>query len=142
MIGQSAVVTLRAYGYDARSDGLGNVQARVWHRHADATQTWLWANVPTDGPGLLRWLGEATSENAGRARSRAASLTTEDRLDAAAPARPTRRRPDPPATRHGRPAVAHYPATGRPGHPRRRDRRTRAHSAPPDRDLFRCRGPA
>jgi hypothetical protein len=56
--GQSAVLTLRAYGYDARSDGRGNVQARVWHQHADRTATWRWVQVPTDPPGLLGWLAE------------------------------------------------------------------------------------
>ena len=58
MTGQSAVLTLRAYGYDARSDGLGNVQARVWHQHADRTATWRWVQVPTDPPSLLGWLAE------------------------------------------------------------------------------------
>ena len=142
MIGQSAVVTLRAYGYDARSDGLGNVQARVWHRHADRTQTWLWADVPTDGRGLLRWLDGGLSENRGPARSPAASLTTADLLDADVAARPTTGRPDPTATGRCRPAVAHRPASGRAGPPPRRGRRTRLHTAPRDRDLFRCRGPA
>ena len=33
MTGQSAVLTLRAYGYDAMSDGRGNVQARVASAH-------------------------------------------------------------------------------------------------------------
>lgn len=42
MTGQSVVVTLRAYGYEARSDGLGNVQARVWQPHADRTETGCW----------------------------------------------------------------------------------------------------
>ena len=88
MIGQSAVATLRAYGYDARSDGLGNVQAKVWHRRADRTQTWLWADVPTDGPGLLRWLGGAMSETSEPTRSRAASLPTAGR-PADAAERPT-----------------------------------------------------
>jgi len=58
MTGQAAVLTLRAYGYDARSDGLGNVQARVWHRRADRTATWHWVHVPTDPPALLGWLAE------------------------------------------------------------------------------------
>ena len=57
MTGQSAVLTLGAYGYDARSDGLGNVQARVWQQHADGTETWQWIAVPTDPRGLLGWLG-------------------------------------------------------------------------------------
>ena len=56
MEGQSAVVTLRAYGSEARSDGLGNVQARVSHLHPDATQTSCWVTVPTDSGGLLGWL--------------------------------------------------------------------------------------
>ena len=58
MIGQAAVVTLRAYGYEARSDGLGNVQARVWQRRTDGTETAQWLHVPTDSPGLLAWLGD------------------------------------------------------------------------------------
>jgi hypothetical protein len=58
MTGQSAVVALRAYGYDARSDGLGKVQARVWQASTDGTVTWRWTDVPTDSPGLLRWLSE------------------------------------------------------------------------------------
>jgi hypothetical protein len=58
MEGQSAVVTLRAYGYDARSDGLGNVQARVSHLHPNATQTSCWVTVPTDSGGLLGWLAQ------------------------------------------------------------------------------------
>jgi hypothetical protein len=63
MVGQSAAETLRAYGYEARSDGLGNVQARVWARHADDTQTASWVTVPTDGSGLLSWLAEAMSRS-------------------------------------------------------------------------------
>ena len=59
MTGQSAVVTLRAYGYDARSDGLGNVHARVWNRHPDRTASWHWAQVPTDPRTLLGWLAES-----------------------------------------------------------------------------------
>ena len=58
MTGQSAVLTLRACGYDARSDGRGNVQARVWHRRSDRTETWRWVDVPTDAPRLLGWLAE------------------------------------------------------------------------------------
>jgi hypothetical protein len=61
MTGQLAVATLRAYGYDARSDGLGNVLARVWHRRPDGTQTCLWASVPSDSSALVKWLGERTS---------------------------------------------------------------------------------
>jgi hypothetical protein len=64
MVGQSAVVTLRAYGFDARSDGLGNVQARVSHRHPDATRTSCWVIVPTDCKGLLEWLGRAMAHDA------------------------------------------------------------------------------
>ena len=62
MISQSAVATLRAYGYDARSDGLGNVHARVWHSHADRTQTWLWEIVPADRSGLMKWLADALAQ--------------------------------------------------------------------------------
>jgi hypothetical protein len=64
MVGQSAVETLRAYGYDARSDGLGNVQARVWQWHADDTQTASWVAVPTDPAALLGWLANALRDNA------------------------------------------------------------------------------
>lgn len=56
--GQSAAATLRAFGFDAGSDGLGNVQARVWHRHTDGAAGWRWVRVPTDPAGLLAWLAE------------------------------------------------------------------------------------
>jgi hypothetical protein len=59
MTGLSAVQTLQAFGCDARSDGLGHVQARVWNHHPDGTQTSQWAAVPTDGPALMRWLHES-----------------------------------------------------------------------------------
>jgi hypothetical protein len=63
VLGQAAVVTLRAYGYDVRSDGLGNVQARVWERHNDETQTSHWVPVPTECTGLLKWLADAMAHN-------------------------------------------------------------------------------
>ena len=59
MTGRSAVQILLAFGYDAGSDGLGNVQARVWHHHVGGTQTSQWAAVPTDGPALMRWIRES-----------------------------------------------------------------------------------
>jgi hypothetical protein len=61
--GQSAVTTLRAYGYDARADGLGNVQARVWDHYADRTETDRWVPVPTDPRELLAWLAESTQRS-------------------------------------------------------------------------------
>jgi hypothetical protein len=46
-------MTLHAYGYHARSDGLGNTQARLLHRHQGGTQTERCADVPTDSSALL-----------------------------------------------------------------------------------------
>ena len=82
MVGQSAVVTLRTYGYDARSDGLGSVRARVSYRHPDARHTSCWVTVPTDCKGLLEWLGEAMAHDA---REAAMSSPASDWPDLARP---------------------------------------------------------
>ena len=58
MKSQSAVATLRAYGYDAEWDGLGNVQARLPQMRSDGTALWRWVVVPTDPTGLVKWLSE------------------------------------------------------------------------------------
>jgi hypothetical protein len=58
VVGQSAVETLRAFGFDARADGLGNVLANVWKRNLDGTETSQWLRAPTDRASLLRWLAE------------------------------------------------------------------------------------
>jgi hypothetical protein len=56
MTGQAVVMTLYACGCDARSDGLENAPARLWHRHRDGTHTARWADIPTDSPAPLGWL--------------------------------------------------------------------------------------
>ena len=58
MVGQPAVETLRAFGFDARADGLGNVFAHVWKRNLDGTEASQWLRAPTDRVSLLRWLAE------------------------------------------------------------------------------------
>ena len=57
-VGQSAVETLRAFGFDARADGLGNVFAHVWKQSLDGTETSQWLRAPTDRASLLRWLAQ------------------------------------------------------------------------------------
>jgi hypothetical protein len=58
VVGQSAVETLRAFGFDARADGLGNVFAHVWKRNPDGTERSQWLTAPTERAALLRWLAE------------------------------------------------------------------------------------
>jgi hypothetical protein len=53
MTGRALAMTVRAYGYEARFDGLGNARARLWHRHRDGARTGRWADAPTDSFALL-----------------------------------------------------------------------------------------
>jgi len=43
-----AATLLRAYGFDVRTDGLGNVAARVCVKRSDGTIGFEWRPVPAD----------------------------------------------------------------------------------------------
>lgn len=57
-MGQDQAATLlRAYGFDVRTDGLGNVAARVCLKRSDGTVGFEWRTVPSDSSAeVIRWI--------------------------------------------------------------------------------------
>jgi hypothetical protein len=52
-----AAALLRAYGFDVRTDGLGNVAAYVCSRRPDGTVGYHWEPVPADSSAdIMRWI--------------------------------------------------------------------------------------
>ena len=52
-----AATLLRAYGFDVRTDGLGNVAARICLKRSDGTVGFEWRAVPADSSAeVLRWI--------------------------------------------------------------------------------------
>jgi hypothetical protein len=52
-----AAALLRAYGFDVRTDGLGNVAARVCSKRADGTVDYDWEPVPADSSAdVMHWI--------------------------------------------------------------------------------------
>lgn len=52
-----AATLLRAYGFDVRTDGLGNVAARVCVKRSDGTIGFEWRPVPADSSAeVMRWI--------------------------------------------------------------------------------------
>ena len=52
-----AATLLRAYGFDVRTDGLGNVAARICLKRSDGTVGFEWRTVPADSSAeVLRWI--------------------------------------------------------------------------------------
>ena len=52
-----AATLLRAYGFDVRTDGLGNVAARVCVKRSDGTVGFEWRAVPSDSSAeVMRWI--------------------------------------------------------------------------------------
>jgi hypothetical protein len=52
-----AATLLRAYGFDVRTDGLGNVAARICLKRSDGTVGFEWRAVPADSSAeVLHWI--------------------------------------------------------------------------------------
>jgi hypothetical protein len=53
-----AAAVLRAHGFDVRTDGLGNVLARVYRTHRDGTSGYKWQLVPIGSAAdVMQWIG-------------------------------------------------------------------------------------
>jgi len=59
-----AAALLRAHGFDVRTDGLGNVSARVYSSR-EGTCAYAWEMVPVRSPAdLLVWLADSSTSTA------------------------------------------------------------------------------
>ena len=54
--GQAATL-LRAYGFEVRTEGLGNIAARVCAKRSDGTMGLEWRAAPSDSSAeVMRWI--------------------------------------------------------------------------------------